>query len=136
MKEANLDLRITLKGDESILRAIRDKLTSGDDQAQQLTNAISEMTKQTLIAAGLADQLNVEFNCGYISSLQPASGGLSYDEWQSTDIPPEDMTEPHSAKKYSYGSEKIPSGGLDAQEWMDTETPPEDLDDPRAIGSD
>lgn len=136
MKEANLDLRIILKADEETLRAIRDKLLSGDDDAQQLTHKISEMTKQTLIAAGLADQLNVEFNCGHITSLQAASGGLSYDEWQSTNIPPEDMTEPHSAKKYSYVSEKIPSGGLDAQEWMDTETPPEDLDAPGTIGLD
>lgn len=136
MKEANLDLRITLKADETTLRIIRDKLTSDDDEALQLTHQISEMVKQTLIAAGLVDNLNVEFNCGYISSLQSTSGGLSYEEWQSTDIPPEDMTEPHSAKKYSYTSEKIPSGGLDAQEWMDTETPPEDLDAPGATGSD
>ncbi|MCB0167553.1 MAG: hypothetical protein KDI79_25210 [Anaerolineae bacterium] len=136
MTEANLDLRITLKANEDTLRAIRDKLISGDDEAQQLTNKISEMAKQTLIAAGLADTLNVDFNCGYISSIHSAGGGLSSQEWLSTDTPPQDITEPHSAKKYSYVSDKIPSGGLDAQEWMDTETPPEDLDAPGTIGSD
>ena len=135
MNEASLDIRITLKGDDATLQDIREKLISQDEEAQQLASKISSIALQALESAGLAGNINVELQCGYISHTQPVQGGLDAQEWMSTDTPPEDMTEPHSAKKYEYESSNVPTGGLDAQEWMETETPPEDLDDRRPVDS-
>lgn len=136
MSVVSLDLRITLKGDEATLSAIREKLTGQEDEAQQLAAEISDAARRALVSAGLADKLDVDFSCGYISHIQSSHGGLDAQEWLSTDTPPEDITEPHSAKKYSYESSEVPLGGLDAQEWMETETPPEDLSDTRPSDSD
>ncbi|MCB0211153.1 MAG: hypothetical protein KDJ52_17575 [Anaerolineae bacterium] len=136
MNEASLDLRIILKADEATLQVIREKLTSQDEEAQQLASKISSIALQALESAGLAGNINVDLQCGYISQTQPVQGGLDAQEWLSTDTPPEDMTEPHSAKKYEYENMSVPTGGLDAQEWMETETPPEDLDDRRPTESD
>lgn len=132
MSEASLELRIILKADEATLRAIREKLGNRDNEARQVISKITQTTKNTLVEVGIANQLDIGFSYGYISHLHPATGGLDAQEWMSTDTPPEDITEPHSSKKYHYESSVAPKGGLDAQEWLDTETPPEDLDDKRS----
>jgi hypothetical protein len=81
MSNTTLDFKITVKGDEATLRDIRSKLTSTGADCPDLNNVLSVIVQQTLMAAGVSGDFEVEFNCGNIRRPTQRGGGLNAHEW-------------------------------------------------------
>ncbi len=86
MSNASLDLMLTVKGSEAILRDIQHKLVDPDMDCTSLGNALGVVIEQMLIAAGTTEPLDVDFHCGQVKSHFESGGGLSAQEWLKDDI--------------------------------------------------
>jgi len=62
-----LDLRVKVKGNETILRDLQQKLTNADDDCSDLSNDIATAVYKILIAAGASNEIEVNLQCGNVS---------------------------------------------------------------------
>lgn len=76
-----LDLRVTVKGNETVLRDLQKKLTNADDDCSDLSNDIATTVYKMLIAAGLSSELEVNLQCGQAKTQLDTGGGLNVSEW-------------------------------------------------------
>lgn len=81
MNQSALELVITLKANEGVLRDIKTRLTALDDGHSSLGDALAAMIKEKLAAAGASNELQVECHCGQIKSRFDIGGGLNAEEW-------------------------------------------------------
>ncbi|GAB4437140.1 MAG: hypothetical protein Kow0031_18960 [Anaerolineae bacterium] len=81
MEESTLDLRITFCGEEEILSEINDKLISETADHTSLSQALSAIVRNTLIAAGVSSDFRVKIHQGPIKKDFGQSGGLNANEW-------------------------------------------------------
>ena len=81
MGKASLDLMVTVKGNEAVLRDIQHKFTNPDLDCTPLGNTVGVVIEQLLIAAGTTEPLNVEFHCGQVKGHFSTGGGLNAQEW-------------------------------------------------------
>ena len=84
MSRATLDLLITIRGNEAILKEIQHRFNDENDECTLLCNAVATSTHQLLIAAGVTDNLELDTHCGQVKSQLAASGGLNAMEWLDT----------------------------------------------------
>jgi len=64
------ELRIILKADEPTLREIHDALTKARPNHPVLSNVLATMVKETLLAAGIVDNFEVEL---HLAEIDPPS---------------------------------------------------------------
>jgi hypothetical protein len=76
-----LDLRITVRGDEAVLRDLQQKLTIADDDCSDLSNDIATTVYKMLIAASSTDEIEVDLHCGQTKTQIDTGGGLNVGEW-------------------------------------------------------
>ena len=81
MVDSTLDLKITFTGSDEILNEINNKLVSSTPDDTSLSDALSAIVKQTLIAAGAPSDFMVTIRRGQIRHNYGASGGLDAQEW-------------------------------------------------------
>ena len=81
MSKATLDLLITIKGDETVLKGIQRKFNDDDDECTRICHALASMTHQFLIATGVTEELKLGTHCGQVKSQLAVSGGLNAMEW-------------------------------------------------------
>ena len=77
MSQKSLNFKISIEGDETILRDLQSKLGVQGDLSDQLCTAIL----QTLNDVGLNDNLSAVLQCGQIKNRYGQGGGLSAMEW-------------------------------------------------------
>ena len=63
MSKATLDLLITIKGNEAVLKEIQHKFNDKDDECTQLCNALATSAHQLLIAAGVTGDIELDTHC-------------------------------------------------------------------------
>jgi hypothetical protein len=81
MIDSTLDLKITFAGSDEILNEISNKLTSSTPDDTSLSDALSAIVKQTLIAAGAPSDFTVKIRRSQIRHNYGATGGLDAQEW-------------------------------------------------------
>ena len=81
MSKGTLDLLITIKGNEAVLKEIQHRFNDENDECTLLCNAVATSTHQLLIAAGITNDLELDTHCGQVKSQLAASGGLNAMEW-------------------------------------------------------
>jgi hypothetical protein len=81
MSKGTLDLLITIKGDEAVLKEIQHRFNDENDECTLLCNAVATSTHQLLIAAGVTSDLELDTHCGQVKSQLAAGGGLDAMEW-------------------------------------------------------
>ena len=86
MLKGTLDLRITVKGSEAILRDLQQKLTNADDDCSDLSNDIAATIYKLLAAAGSTDEIEVNLQCGRAKTQLDTGGGLNTNEWYSNKL--------------------------------------------------
>ena len=77
MSKKSLNFKISVEGDEAILRELQAKLGVEGDLSDQLCAAIL----QTLNDAGFNDNLGASLQCGQIKNRYGQGGGLNAMEW-------------------------------------------------------
>ena len=81
MINSTLDLKITFTGSDEILNEINNKLSSTTPDDTSLSDALSAIVKQTLIAAGSPSDFTVKIRRSQIRHNYGATGGLDAQEW-------------------------------------------------------
>ena len=84
MQEKFLDLKISIQADEAILADIYSKLTDPSNECAELAAALSELVRQTLLAADVTDDFHVELHCSSIKQHYLTGGGLHAPTWLET----------------------------------------------------
>ena len=86
MLKGTLDLRITVKGDEAVLRGLQQQLTNADDDCSDLSNDIATTVYKMLVAAGSTEEIEVNLQCGRAKTQLDTGGGLNTNEWYSNKL--------------------------------------------------
>lgn len=77
MSQKSLNFKISIEGDESVLRELQAKLGSKSELSDQLCTVVL----QTLNDAGFSGDLGALLQCGQIKSHYGQGGGLNAMEW-------------------------------------------------------
>jgi hypothetical protein len=81
MNETTVELAITIRGDESALEKVHKLLSSETQDCPPMLKILAEISKQTLIAAGVNEDIQVELHNCRLSTRYTRGGGLNADEW-------------------------------------------------------
>lgn len=93
MINAILDLKITVRGDESIVREIYDSLTEGGANTAAIEDKLSDTLQQAIADSQVSGDFEVEVSCGDVHRTFER-GGLNAREWMETKTPPQDIKKP------------------------------------------
>ena len=81
MEDSSLDLKITFSGNEDVLEEIKNKLSSTNSANTSLSDALSAIVQQTLIAAGVNSDFKVKIQQSHVKKDYGQGGGLNANEW-------------------------------------------------------
>ena len=79
MNEATLEFKVAIEADQATLHKIQHQLNGANSQCPALTNVLPVMIKETLLAAGVTNDFEVEVQPGHIINHPKGVGLLSED---------------------------------------------------------
>lgn len=81
MNETTVELSITIRGDDSALENAHKLLSGEAEECPPMLKVLAEISKQTLIAAGVNEEIEVELHSCRLSPRYTRGGGLNANEW-------------------------------------------------------
>lgn len=81
MNETTVELSITIRGDETALENVHKLLSGEAEDCPPMLKVLAEISKQTLVAAGVSEEVQVELHSCRISTRYTRGGGLNAEEW-------------------------------------------------------
>jgi hypothetical protein len=79
MNKTTLEFKVTIEADQATLHEMQDQLNDATSHHPELTNVLPGTIKETLLAAGVTDDFEVELQPSHIITHYERIGGLSAD---------------------------------------------------------